>query len=42
MGDDDQVPTSLVALRNVAAVAGRDVQFPGPTEAVAAQARKLG
>ncbi|MFJ7326250.1 hypothetical protein ACIQVN_08320 [Streptomyces cyaneofuscatus] len=54
VGDgDDQFPISLVALRkegtvatfyslNVAAVTGRSVKLTGPTEVVAAQAKKLG
>lgn len=52
-GDDDQVPTNLVALReegtvatfysvNVAAIGGHSVEFTGPAEVVAAQAKKLG
>ncbi|WP_405507995.1 hypothetical protein OG323_17000 [Streptomyces cyaneofuscatus] len=51
--DDDRFPISLVALRkegtvatfyslNVAAVTGRNAKFTGPTEVVAAQAKKLG
>ncbi|MFD3409570.1 hypothetical protein [Streptomyces cyaneofuscatus] len=50
---DDRFPISLVALRkegtvatfysiNVAAVTGRNAKFTGPTQVVAAQAKKLG